>query len=404
MKNFIRRLKRLLLRAENYFFPDNRLIQQNMDDRQTVSHRVLLMNVQRVIPTSMILIVVEVICFSIDVIQRPHRIPMIYFYISELSLILLGVFSILLSIRALRSQKVPERYLKCIYRCFWFLFLLLAGIIALLDGYSRRLFVAPTSLFLVIAVLPLLRPKEMLFFMAIPNIVCIGALWMKLGDPRTIFYGSLVDSLFALVVSYVLYKMVYCQIETEQKLASANKKLELMAVTDFLTGLLNRFGIDKAISKLWKEAQSQSLPISVAIIDVDYFKKYNDVYGHYSGDACLSQVASVIRATFRNDAELIGRIGGEEFVVVCKNISKERMMGLVQRMRDTIARLHLESGSKTVEEQVTVSVGVVLPEPIGKKTWPDFYIQADSALYEAKHRGRNCAVGIDRQNTFLQCS
>ena len=404
MKNSIRRLKRFLLWAENYFFPDNRLIRQNMGDGQTIPHRILLTNVQRIIPTSLVLIVVEIICFLIDVVLRPHSIPMIYFYLSEFSLILLSIFSIPLSMRALRSQKASERRLRCIYRCFWFLFLLLMGIIALLDGYSRRRFTAPTGLFLVIAVLPLLRPKEMFFFMMIPNIVCIVAIWMKLGDSRTIFYGALADSLFGLVVSYVLYKMAYSQIETEQKLASANKKLELMAITDFLTGLLNRFGIDKAISKLWKEAQLKSFPISVAIIDVDYFKKYNDVYGHYSGDTCLSQVASVIKSVFRNDAELIGRIGGEEFVVVCKNIDKERMMDLVLRMRDTVARLHLESGTKAVEEQVTVSVGIVLPEPIGEKTWPDFYIRADSALYEAKHRGRNCAVGIDRQNTFLQCS
>ena len=174
----------------------------------------------------------------------------------------------------------------------------------------------------------------------------------------------------------------------EQKLEAAYQAVERLATADPLTGLANRRRFDECLATEWRRGMRERRPLSIVLIDVDLFKFYNDTYGHLSGDTCLKQIAQSAMDVVTRPADLVARIGGEEFAII---LPETDQAGAVLVANHVCADLHRRNLSHEASPYglVTISAGcaTLLPQPGTLAT--DLIERADSAMYEAKRAGRN---------------
>jgi|GEM_PF-2063698 len=173
-----------------------------------------------------------------------------------------------------------------------------------------------------------------------------------------------------------------------KELHEANRKLELLTLTDALTGLANRRGFDEAIQVEWSRAQRDHNPLTLLLADVDYFKAFNDYYGHPAGDECLRQVAGSIASVPGRLGDLVARYGGEEFAVILPN-TEDPDMQLANKCLEAVAKLRIAHEPSLVAPMVTVSVGMATMRPEQQADVSELINKADRALYQAKESGRN---------------
>lgn len=156
-----------------------------------------------------------------------------------------------------------------------------------------------------------------------------------------------------------------------------------------MTGIPNRREFDTALSQEVRRAVRQNVSASLLIGDIDFFKNYNDTYGHPAGDECLKKVAHQIEKIFQRAGELVARYGGEEFAVILPGVDFDESTVLAQLLRKSIWDLDIPHRSSTIAERVTMSIGVATL-PAGQVATDKQLIQyADQALYLAKNNGRN---------------
>ena len=180
-------------------------------------------------------------------------------------------------------------------------------------------------------------------------------------------------------------------LERTLELEAANHKLAAMSTTDGLTGIANRRRFDEALAEEWRRVMRSGDYLTLAMVDVDWFKKYNDRYGHQSGDECLRQVAGVLESAARRAGDFVARYGGEEFALIACGTTPDCSPGLAHAIRAAVEQLQLpHAGSPFLV--ITVSIGVACRVPTADQT-PDALLQeADAALYRAKAEGRNRVV------------
>jgi diguanylate cyclase (GGDEF)-like protein len=179
---------------------------------------------------------------------------------------------------------------------------------------------------------------------------------------------------------------------TETALVKANQELERLATQDGLTGVANRRLFDEYLGIEWLQMYREQLPLSLILCDVDFFKLYNDTYGHLVGDFCLQQVAATINNCIKRPTDLVARYGGEEFAVILPNTDAKGALKVAESIRQKVQALKITHTTSSVSEFVTLSLGVttVIPNP---EINPDILIAiTDKALYAAKQQGRNRIV------------
>ena len=179
--------------------------------------------------------------------------------------------------------------------------------------------------------------------------------------------------------------------ERTEQLEDANRKLATLSITDGLTGLSNRRHFDDVLRTECARATRVGQPLAVVMLDVDYFKRFNDRHGHQAGDACLIRVAQALAAGMRRAGDLTARYGGEEFSMVLPNTGADEARQIGDALRRAIEELAIPHASADAA-QVTISVGIAVQSPPGAAD-PDALLRlADAALYHAKDAGRNCVV------------
>ena len=182
--------------------------------------------------------------------------------------------------------------------------------------------------------------------------------------------------------------------ERTRQLSEANRQLELLSVTDALTGLANRRRFDSYLAAEWQRASRLGQKVGLMMLDVDWFKNYNDQYGHLQGDECLRQMGQLLRLGARRATDLAARYGGEEFALVVPQAEVAYIQQQAELMRVAFASLNIPHQGSPLGK-VTVSIGVAVLEPMAQQQ-PELLIQlADNALYQAKHQGRNRVVVAD---------
>lgn len=173
------------------------------------------------------------------------------------------------------------------------------------------------------------------------------------------------------------------------ELKAANQSLEALSRHDPLTGLANRRHFDELKEVEFRRAIRHKTPLAVLMCDVDFFKIYNDTYGHMLGDECLKQVAEALRGVFGRSGELVARIGGEEFVVMLPNVDLDQANAAAQRLREGLAEREIPHGGSQVSPYLTLSIGVAELDPETMDHFDLLLQRADQALYRAKRQGRD---------------
>ena len=186
-------------------------------------------------------------------------------------------------------------------------------------------------------------------------------------------------------------QMRYSLLVLTRKLDEANRELTRLSAVDGLTGIANRRSFDEALQREWRRAARKSSPVSLLIADVDYFKDFNDGYGHQHGDECLKKVAHVIAGRLRRPTDLAARYGGEEFVVVLPETDTQGALEVAEGMRRAVEAESIKHDFSAVAPLLTISIGVasMIPARNDEDGFHDLLAQADAALYRAKRAGRN---------------
>ena len=206
-------------------------------------------------------------------------------------------------------------------------------------------------------------------------------------------------TVLGLIISRILYlnrardffsaKVIELQ---KQELEKANLKLARLSFYDGLTGIPNRRHFEDFFDREWRRGVREGGSLSVIMIDIDFFKKYNDLYGHLAGDDCLRQVAGALSRTVSRPGDIAARYGGEEFIVVLANVDNQGAMQIAQKLCDVAADLNIEH-QESPSGRVTISLGLASGRPDRDSQPQDLIQAADEALYEAKTTGRNRVVG-----------
>lgn len=176
------------------------------------------------------------------------------------------------------------------------------------------------------------------------------------------------------------------------ELEAANQQLQALSATDGLTGLANRRAFDQQWAEEWQRASRQGVPLAVAMLDVDQFKRYNDHYGHQAGDVCLRILAQTMANTVQRSGEMVARYGGEEFVIILPGLAGAEALAAMERIRAAVQELGLPHATAMVAGVVTISIGVASCVPQHGQDAASLVQAADAALYQAKHLGRNKVV------------
>lgn len=174
-----------------------------------------------------------------------------------------------------------------------------------------------------------------------------------------------------------------------ETIKDANDKLIEMSILDGLTGIANRRYFDKYLQQEWARCVRTGQPLSLLIVDIDYFKGYNDTYGHLYGDDCLRAVAQALKATARRPADLVARFGGEEFGVILPNTYEAGAARVAEKIINNLELLKLPNAASHVSSYVTVSIGVASVLVTDDLVADQFIQFADTAMYKAKQTGRN---------------
>ncbi len=175
--------------------------------------------------------------------------------------------------------------------------------------------------------------------------------------------------------------------------------LEKASITDPLTKLYNRRHLDTLFHEQFLKAKTHQSYFAFFILDLDYFKGYNDTYGHIAGDKALKQVSTVLKESMRRDADAAFRLGGEEFAGIFMADSKEKICNNVENIRKKVEELAIEH-KKSTYPVLTISIGVAIIHDFSVEDFDKMYKIADKALYEAKKSGRNCVKGCDVISTL----
>ncbi|QHI98948.1 diguanylate cyclase [Xylophilus rhododendri] len=183
--------------------------------------------------------------------------------------------------------------------------------------------------------------------------------------------------------------------ERTAELETLNRQLEQLSRTDSLTGLANRRSFDQVKLAEFQRARRGGQPLTLVLCDIDYFKRYNDTYGHAGGDACLQAVAAAVQGVAQRGADLVARIGGEEFAILLPGSDGATGLAVAERVREAMAALAIPHAASEVSAYVTLSLGLATLQTDIDANFETLFRRADQALYQAKQDGRDRVRAAD---------
>jgi len=254
-----------------------------------------------------------------------------------------------------------------------------------------------TLFILALGIIPIIGIVEIIIIILIYLAVNV-ILGIYVGVPANIFQLMIILAVLSLYSAITQYSYSFDVFVEKQRLKDTNNILEQLSETDPLTGLLNRRGLKNKsyilMNKLDKEIESVS-NVGLLLIDVDYFKKYNDKYYHLKGDMCLIQIANCLRDNLNHNDDVVSRYGGEEFLVLTKNIDDQKLISFALRIKEAVANLSISFGYNEDFPFITISIGIAkesleLKGISNDQFMTNIFNTADKELYNAKTSGRNC--------------
>lgn len=186
--------------------------------------------------------------------------------------------------------------------------------------------------------------------------------------------------------------------EIHADLARVNAELQKVSSLDGLTGVPNRRYHDEMFNREWRRCRRNRESLSLIMVDIDFFKLYNDCYGHPTGDSCLKEVAQALNNVIHRPTDLLARYGGEEFVYTLSESAQDTAYTLAEKARLAIAELRIPHRDSPISKYVSISLGIASIIPSQSMEFTSLNEHADKALYQAKENGRNCVQMYSASN------
>ncbi|MBT9312440.1 diguanylate cyclase domain-containing protein [Leptothoe kymatousa] len=200
----------------------------------------------------------------------------------------------------------------------------------------------------------------------------------------------IVLSLLAVIgLSLVISRFRFINVELEKKVADRTAELNRLANLDGLTQIANRRYFDQRLDEEWRRAIRPQLPLSLLLCDVDFFKPYNDTYGHQAGDDCLKTVSQALSTSAKRAGEVVARYGGEEFGIILPGNDTNDAVKVAQLIQRRLHEVKVPHAKSKIKPYVTISIGIATVIPSREQTWEQLIHAADQALYQAKEQGRD---------------
>jgi diguanylate cyclase (GGDEF)-like protein len=263
---------------------------------------------------------------------------------------------------------------------------------SVLSGHPVALILWALNAIALLLVLATGRLRSVLdLWLAIAALACFTDTSLNLLSSDRFTVGWYVARIFSMFAPGVLVCVLVWEVTAlYRRLFEAHVSLRQTSMHDALTGIYNRTYFNEQIPKMLGAARRGRAPLSLVMIDVDHFKRYNDAYGHLKGDGCLAAVAEALAGVIRRQDDFIARYGGEEFVVVLPGTTAREALLIAERAREAVLYLRIEA--PTPSRFVTVSAGCATTAPGAPTTLEALVEAADAALYQAKAAGRNLVV------------
>lgn len=329
------------------------------------------------------------------------EIPYLYYTLMYLTLIFLCFLFI--CIFTILSKNVPNypKMIPNIGAVFTFILLAWAAMISLLDQYATGQIAVYAVAIVAIACTPISHPITLFIIYLIVHSLFIILIPCFQESPGFI-QDNIINTTTIIIISWFIAYMRYLrQIEdfnnkllvkeksaelerVNKELEEANRKLEILSKTDSLTGIWNRSVFERSLTANWESCKLQGLPISMIMLDIDFFKPFNDHYGHQKGDYCLKLVAEALSSCIRRSSDIVTRYGGEEFAVILPFANKEYAMEIARNMRSKVEELKIIHEYSSVSPYITISLGVHTVIPSEHEIKENLIKGADTALYLAK--------------------
>ena len=182
------------------------------------------------------------------------------------------------------------------------------------------------------------------------------------------------------------------------QLHQLNEKLKVLSQRDSLTHLYNRRTFEEKANDAWRTATRNKQPLTILLLDIDFFKRYNDSYGHVAGDQCIIKVSKALSKRFNRVGDIVARYGGEEFIVVLPNTDRAGAQHVAEELNKVMIQLNISHKASPVHRKVTVSIGGSTLKYTTGATLQQLVNHADKALYQSKKVGRHCANVLDYEN------
>lgn len=269
------------------------------------------------------------------------------------------------------------------------------------SSFPHQVFLAFVVGGMVAGAVPLLSSVRHAYWMfAIPAMAPISIQMLSIGDPMHLIMGLMV-AIFGIAMLFTSAEVghLYRDLENLRRdlllSIEVSHSLEHMVRLDPLTQIPNRLLFEEELRKEWGRAERDHETLAVIMGDIDYFKEYNDHYGHPAGDRCLVAVAQTMQRALSRPSDVVARIGGEEFAFLLPRTNLRGAISVAELMREKILALKLPHEASTIK-QVTLSFGVASSNDATISTPADLVRVSDFALYEAKHRGRNQVATASR--------
>ena len=347
--------------------------------------------------TAVTFIVIEVVELVILFTTRGHAFLKktdIYYAAMDTVLILIMIVYLLMFVKLENSISKHGLGIKVVGVSFTIMILFWCAGISLLDQLSSGQIIVYSISIIAVAVTPIFKPITLLLMYLIVHLpfLFLVPYFQKSSD---ILCANYINSTTFLIISWMISCMRYKnQIddfnnrkiiqEKNDELERVNQKLEKLSQIDSLTGIFNRFVFDKTIEAEWDRCKRYFIPLSLIMIDIDFFKAFNDSYGHQAGDDCLRKVSQVLSSSARRSSDTVARYGGEEFAIVLTYMEKESVLEFAEQLRKRVEQLAIPHMYSSVSNYITISLGIYTVIPSDMLSIEQFIKTADEALYEAK--------------------
>jgi len=384
MKRIIEKLKQIRFKELIVAIPPELKVQFNQMQLKNNLFRLKLLGV--------ITVLLNLINFPFYILQADGLSVLLFdkLFLADLCQIFITILFFILSDYFLKKNKHSILKIMCylfilLYYLFLAYYMLSAEIVLVF-----QIFYVFASLYTFI---PDFKPKIFISFIIFWYLLVAGLLTY-----RNQSFASGSSQLFTINVFFIaLVRLFYYNSRVETfidtfKIKTLNEKLEALSMTDELTKLNNRRSFLDYIDIIWRQSRRLQLPVNILMIDVDYFKKYNDSLGHLEGDKALIAIAQCMKNQIKRDTDFVARFGGEEFVCLLPYIEKENAVNFAKELVQSVENMKIHHPVSEISKYVTISVGMASVVPNEQNSPTQLLNEADKALYEAKHSGRNRAV------------